>query len=76
MIDENGRAYFTYQSTNRWFGMQLDMLAFGYISFNLVFALALNFWLKLDSALVGMSISVTIELSGAFQYMVRQMIEI
>ena len=52
------------------------MLAFGYIALNSVFAIVLDFWLDLNPALVGMSIAITVELSGAFQYMVRQMIEI
>ena len=56
--------------------MQLDMLAFGYTASNAVLAVVLDFWLELDPALVGMSIALTTELPGSFQYMVRQMIEI
>ena len=52
------------------------MLAFGYIALNCTFAIVLDFWLDLNPALVGMSIAITVELAGAFQYMVRQMIEI
>ena len=57
-------------------GFYLDNLTFVYIAAYAVFAFSFKGVLDLDPALVGLGITMAIELSGPFQFMVRMSAEI
>ena len=57
-------------------GFFLDNLTFVYIVAYAVFAISFKGWLNLDPALVGLGITMALELSGPFQFMVRITAEI
>lgn len=41
-VDENGRAYFTYNTSSRWVGFVLDMLVVVYIGVGAIFSIFLK----------------------------------
>lgn len=76
LIDENSRALFTYFSVVQWVAIRLNMLSFVYIALNIAASILLKFWLNLDPVLVGMSVTLTMEIGSLFAFIVRQFIEI
>ena len=76
LVDENGRAFFTFIASSRWLSTMLDFLVYSYVVCNLLLTLILSSWVHFDPSLVAMSISILLEVGGTFQYLVRVMIEI
>ena len=76
LIDENSRALFTFYAVAQWVALRLNMLSFCYIALNIGLSILLKFWLNLDPVLVGMSVTLTMEIGSLFAFIVRQFIEI
>ena len=75
-IDENSRALFTFYAVIVSFGTKLNMLSSVYTILNIGCALLFKFYLDLDPVLLGMSITLTMELGNLFSFMVRNATEI
>lgn len=71
LIDENSRALFTFFSVTQWVALRLNALSFVYIALNIAFSILLKFWLDLDPVLVGMSVTLTMEIGSLFAFIVR-----
>jgi ABC-type multidrug transport system fused ATPase/permease subunit len=72
-LDDNGRAFFAFLVTSRWLGFRLDG-----ISASLLAVLALSAAASrgvLSPALVSLSLAYALQLSGLFQWAVRQSAE-
>lgn len=75
-VDENGRAFFTYNTSSRWLGFVLDMLVVVYIAVGALFAIFLKELVNIEPALIAMSLTVSTELAGLLQIAVRQFVEL
>ena len=51
--------------------LRLNFLSYVYIAVNIAIAILLKFWLDLDPALVGMSVTLTLEIGSLFAFLVR-----
>lgn len=71
LINENSRALFTFYSVTQWVSLRLNFLSYVYIAVNIAIAILLKFWLDLDPALVGMSVTLTLEIGSLFAFLVR-----
>lgn len=71
LIDDNSRALFTFYAVTQWVGLRLNMLSFVYIAINVGSSILLKEWLELDPVLVGMSITLSIEVGNMFAFIVR-----
>ena len=66
LSDENGKAFFTFHSAQRWMGFFLDNLTFIYVAVYAIFSVSFKGWIDLDPALVGLGLTMALELSGRF----------
>ncbi|XP_072034829.1 ATP-binding cassette sub-family C member 4-like [Amphiura filiformis] len=74
--DLHTQAWFLFLSTTRWFGVVIDSLSAVFVigvAFSCIIAADI---FKLDSGLVGLSLSYALSLMGAFQWGVRQSAEV
>jgi len=78
MHDSHTRAFFSFIASSRWVGFRMDSLALLLMSF--VCFLSVFFqrqgWFTVDPAIVGLSISMLLQLCSAFQWCIRQSAEI
>ncbi|XP_038050410.1 multidrug resistance-associated protein 4-like [Patiria miniata] len=75
-LDGHTRAWFCFQATSRWFGVQMDFFSVLFIagvSFACILAADL---LDLNSGIVGLSLTYSMTLMGTFQWAVRQSAEL
>ena len=72
-VDANTRAYFIFISTSRWFGLRLDLMASSLTLLTAVLAVALR--QQIDPATAALSINYCINLTGMFQWAMRQSAE-
>ena len=76
--DAHTRAFFSFIASSRWVGFRMDSLMF--LLMTLVSFLAVLFqhqgWFDVDPAILGLSISMLLQLAGVFQWCIRQSAEV
>lgn len=76
--DTHTRAFFSFIACSRWVGFRMDSLMF--LLMSLVSFLAVLFqeqgWFQIDPAILGLSISLLLQLAGLFQWCIRQSAEV
>jgi ATP-binding cassette, subfamily C (CFTR/MRP), member 4 len=76
--DSHTRAFFSFIASSRWVGFRMDSLVFMLMS--LVSFLSVLFqtqgWFSIDPAILGLSISMLLQLAGMFQWCIRQSAEV
>uniref|UniRef100_A0A1X7UA79 Uncharacterized protein n=1 Tax=Amphimedon queenslandica TaxID=400682 RepID=A0A1X7UA79_AMPQE len=72
--DQHTQASYLYIVTNRWFGMRLDVLSTLFITFVAFGSVPLSS--TLDAGLVGLALTYSISLNGAFQGCIRSGTEV
>ncbi|KAG7350940.1 multidrug ABC transporter permease/ATPase [Nitzschia inconspicua] len=76
--DSHTRAFFSFIASSRWVGFRMDSLVFMLMS--LVSFLSVLFqtegWFTIDPAILGLSISMLLQLAGMFQWCIRQSAEV
>ena len=76
--DAHTRAFFGFIGASRWVGFRMDSLMFFFLS--LVCFLSVLFdrkkWFSVDPAILGLSISMLLQLAGIFQWCIRQSAEV
>jgi ATP-binding cassette subfamily C (CFTR/MRP) protein 4 len=76
--DGHTRAFFSFIACSRWAGFRMDSIMFALMS--MVSFLSVLFqqegWLSIDPAILGLSISMLLQLAGLFQWCIRQNAEV
>jgi ATP-binding cassette, subfamily C (CFTR/MRP), member 4 len=76
--DTHTRAFFSFIACSRWVGFRMDSIMF--LLMSLVSFLAVLFqeqdWFQIDPAILGLSISLLLQLAGLFQWCIRQSAEV
>ncbi|CAJ1953935.1 unnamed protein product [Cylindrotheca closterium] len=76
--DAHTRSFFSFIAASRWVGFRMDSIMF--ILASVVSVLAVLFerqeWFEVDPAILGLSISMLLQLSGLFQWCIRQSAEV
>jgi len=72
------RAFFAFISASRWVGFRMDSIMFLFISVAAFLAVLFNTqaWFSVDPAILGLALSMLLQLSGIFQWAVRQSAEV
>ena len=65
-----GEAWYWWLMANRWVGFQLDMISTALLSLTVLLGVLLRD--SVDAGLIGLAIMYSIQLSGTFQYCIRQ----
>lgn len=76
--DGHSRAFFAFIACSRWLGFRMDALMFIFLtiaSFAAVIVHQEN-WFKIDPGILGLAVSLLIQLSGLFQWCIRQSAEV
>lgn len=72
------RAFFSFIGASRWVGFRMDFLMF--LLMSMVSFMAVLFqqqgWFSIDPAILGLSISMLLQLAGMFQWCIRQSAEV
>jgi ATP-binding cassette subfamily C (CFTR/MRP) protein 4 len=78
MHDAHTRAFFAFIGCSRWVGFRMDSLMF--LLMSLVSFLSVIFqgqgWFEIDPAILGLAISMLLQLAGLFQWCIRQSAEV
>lgn len=72
--DQHGRCFYTFVSVARWFGFRLDYLTVAFLGASTFAAVAARG--TVDPALIALSLTQALRLTGAFQWCVRQSAEL
>jgi ATP-binding cassette subfamily C (CFTR/MRP) protein 4 len=76
--DTHTRAFFAFIASSRWVGFRMDAIM--YLFLLVVTFLAVLFhsqgWFKIDTTVLGLSLSMLIQLAGIFQWCIRQSAEV
>lgn len=76
--DAHTRSFFSFISASRWVGFRMDSIMFMLMS--VVSFLAVLFqqqgWFSIDPSILGLSISMLLQLAGMFQWCIRQSAEV
>ena len=76
--DSHTRAFFSFIGASRWVGFRMDFIMF--LLMSLVSFLSVLFqqqrWFSIDPAILGLSISMLLQLAGIFQFCIRQSAEV
>lgn len=76
--DAHTRAFFSFIAASRWVGFRMDAIMFVFLT--LVVYLAVLFqdqgWFDIDPAILGLSLSMLLQLAGLFQWCIRQSAEV
>lgn len=72
------RAFFSFIASSRWVGFRMDAIMFLFISCATFLAVVFNTQevLSVDPAILGLSLTMLLQLSGLFQWAVRQSAEV
>eukprot|EP00538_Stauroneis_constricta_P012629 CAMPEP_0119552576 /NCGR_PEP_ID=MMETSP1352-20130426/5521_1 /TAXON_ID=265584 /ORGANISM="Stauroneis constricta, Strain CCMP1120" /LENGTH=1426 /DNA_ID=CAMNT_0007598827 /DNA_START=60 /DNA_END=4340 /DNA_ORIENTATION=+ len=76
--DSHTRAFFSFIAASRWVGFRMDSIMFllmGFVSF-LAVLFSERGWFDIDPAILGLSISMLLQLAGLFQWCIRQSAEV
>lgn len=76
--DAHTRAYFMYIASARWFGFRMDGIMFLLTSICSLMAVLFHErkWVTVDPALLGLALTVLLQLTGSFQWCMRQSAEV
>jgi ATP-binding cassette subfamily C (CFTR/MRP) protein 4 len=76
--DAHTRAFFSFIAASRWLGLRMDSIMFLFLA--VVCFLAVLFqtqdWFHIDPAILGVAISMLLQLAGIFQWCIRQSAEV
>jgi ATP-binding cassette, subfamily C (CFTR/MRP), member 4 len=76
--DSHTRAFYAFIAASRWVGFRMDALMFLFLT--LVVYLAVLFqqegWFDIDPAILGLALSMLLQLAGLFQWCIRQSAEV
>ena len=76
--DTHTRAFFSFIAASRWVGFRMDAIMFFFVT--LVAYLAVLFqqegWFDVDPTVLGLAMSVLLQLAGLFQWCIRQSAEV
>jgi ATP-binding cassette subfamily C (CFTR/MRP) protein 4 len=76
--DAHTRSFFSFIAASRWVGFRMDSIMFMLMS--IVSFLSVLFqqqeWFQIDPAILGLSISMLLQLAGMFQWCIRQSAEV
>jgi ATP-binding cassette, subfamily C (CFTR/MRP), member 4 len=76
--DTHTRCFFVYIAASRWVGFRMDSLVFLFLT--IVSFLSVLFhqkrWFNVDPAILGLSLSMLLQLTGVFQWCIRQSAEV
>ena len=76
--DAHTRAFFSFIAASRWVGFRMDAIMF--VLMSVVSFLAVVFhgqaWFQIDPSILGLSISMLLQLAGMFQWCIRQSAEV
>jgi len=74
----HSRAFFSFIGASRWVGFRMDSIMFLFISVATFLAVLFNTqaWFPVDPSILGLSLSMLLQLSGLFQWAVRQSAEV
>ncbi|XP_030838050.1 multidrug resistance-associated protein 4 [Strongylocentrotus purpuratus] len=70
------RTWFLFLTSNRWFGIMLDWMAITFLAVVAFLCIILSDLFELNSSLVGLSLTYSLQLMGKFQWGVRQSAEV
>mmetsp|Transcript_4521 Transcript_4521/g.10242 ORF Transcript_4521/g.10242 Transcript_4521/m.10242 type:complete len:1111 (+) Transcript_4521:249-3581(+) len=75
--DGHGRCFFPFISCSRWLGFRMDALMFIFLTLASFSAVVVHqqAWFDIDPGILGLAISMLIQLSGLFQWCIRQSAE-
>ena len=73
-----GRSFFAFISCSRWLGFRMDALMFVFLSIASFTAVVVHqqAWFEIDPGILGLALSMLIQLSGLFQWCIRQSAEV
>jgi ATP-binding cassette, subfamily C (CFTR/MRP), member 4 len=76
--DTHTRAFFGFMSSSRWVGFRMDSIMFLFLSFAVFLAVLFHQqgWFEVDASLLGLAISMLLQLAGIFQWCIRQSAEV
>jgi len=76
--DAHGRAFFCFISASRWLGFRMDALMFVFLAIASFSAVVVHSqgWFAIDPGILGLALSMLIQLSGLFQWCIRQSAEV
>jgi ATP-binding cassette subfamily C (CFTR/MRP) protein 4 len=76
--DSHTRAFFAFIACSRWLGFRMDALMFIFLTVASFVAVAVHKqeWMHIDPAILGLAISMLIQLAGLFQWCIRQSAEV
>ena len=76
--DAHGRAFFAYIACSRWLGFRMDGLMFLFLTIASFASVVVyqQAWFAIDPGILGLAISMLIQLSGLFQWCIRQSAEV
>mmetsp|Transcript_12086 Transcript_12086/g.24989 ORF Transcript_12086/g.24989 Transcript_12086/m.24989 type:complete len:1226 (-) Transcript_12086:4883-8560(-) len=76
--DAHTRTFFAFIGASRWVGFRMDSIVFTFMATVSFMAVLVQNegWFKVDPAILGLSISMLIYLSGVFQWCIRQSAEV
>lgn len=76
--DAHSRAFFSFIASSRWIGFRMDSLMFVFLSVASFLAVLFNDqdWFELDAAILGLALTMILQLAGLFQWCIRQSAEV
>lgn len=76
--DRHTRSFFSFIASSRWVGFRMDSLLFVFVSIVSYASVLFNEkgWFSVDPAILGLSLSVLLQLASLFQWCVRQSAEV
>jgi ATP-binding cassette subfamily C (CFTR/MRP) protein 4 len=76
--DAHTRAFFAFIASSRWVGFRMDSLVFLFLAIVSFLSVLFNTegWFNVDPAILGLSLSMLLQLAGLFQWCIRQSAEV
>jgi len=76
--DAHGRSFFAFMACSRWLGFRMDSIMFIFLTIASFAAVIVQqqAWFEIDPGILGLAISMLIQLSGLFQWCIRQSAEV
>jgi ATP-binding cassette subfamily C (CFTR/MRP) protein 4 len=76
--DAHSRAFFAFIASSRWVGFRMDSLMFVFLSLASFLSVLVSNqgWFNVDPAILGLALSMLLQLAGLFQWAIRQSAEV
>jgi ATP-binding cassette, subfamily C (CFTR/MRP), member 4 len=76
--DTHTRCFFSFIAASRWVGFRMDSLVFLFLAIVSFLSVVFNQqgWFNVDPAILGLSLSMLLQLAGLFQWCIRQSAEV